>query len=42
MSRNIEEQYYRRAQASLEALSVAEEKKQVLREFMAALMERDV
>ena len=42
MSRNIEEQYYRRAQASLEALSVAEEKKLVLREFMAALMERDV
>ena len=42
MSRNIEEQYYRRAQASLEALSVAEDKKQVLREFMAALMERDV
>ena len=42
MSRNIEEQYCRRAQASLEALSVAEEKKQVLREFMAALMERDV
>ena len=41
-SRAIEEQYYRRAQASLEALSVAEEKKQVLREFMAALMERDV
>ena len=42
MSRAIEEQYYRRAQASLEALSVAEDKKQVLREFMAALMERDV
>lgn len=42
MSRAIEEQYYRRAQASLEALSVAEDRKQVLREFMAALMERDV
>ena len=42
MSRAIEEQYYRRAQASLEALSVAEDKKQVLRGFMAALMERDV
>ena len=42
MSRDIEERYYLRAQASLEALSVAEEKKQVLREFMAALMERNV
>lgn len=42
MSRTIEEHYYRRAQASLEALSVAEDRKQVLREFMAALMERDV
>ena len=42
MSRDIEERYYLRAQASLEALSVAEEKKLVLREFMAALMERNV
>ena len=42
MSRQKEDYYYRRAQASLEALSVGEEKKQMLREFMAALMQRDV
>ena len=42
MSRAIEERYYRKALASLEALSVSEEKKSVLREFMANLMERDV
>ena len=42
MSRQAEDRYYRRAQEALEALSVAEEKKQVLREFMAALMERNV
>ena len=42
MSRAIEEHYYSLAKAELEALSVNEENKQVLREFMAALMERDV
>lgn len=42
MSRAIEEQYYSLAKAELEALSVGEENKQVLREFMAALMDRDV
>ncbi|MBO5679366.1 MAG: polyprenyl synthetase family protein [Bacteroidaceae bacterium] len=42
MSRKMEDFYYRRAQASLEALSVGEDKKQVLRGFMEALMERDV
>jgi geranylgeranyl diphosphate synthase type II len=42
MSRKAEAMYYRRAQEALEALSVAEEKKLVLREFMAALMERNV
>lgn len=42
MSRAAEERYYREAQASLEALSVSDGKKQVLREFMANLMERDV
>ena len=42
VSRKMEDFYYRRALASLEALSVEKEKKQVLREFMAALMERDV
>ena len=42
MSRDIEEHYYSLAKAELEALSVNEENKQVLREFMAALMERDV
>jgi geranylgeranyl diphosphate synthase type II len=42
MSRKAEDMYYRRAQEALEALSVAEEKKLVLREFMAALMERNV
>ena len=42
MSRAIEEQYYSSAKAELEALSVSEENKQVLREFMAALMDRDV
>ncbi len=41
-SRAIEEQYYSLAKAELEALSVSEENKQVLREFMAALMDRDV
>ena len=42
MSRSIEEHYYSLAKAELESLSVSEESKQVLREFMAALMERDV
>lgn len=42
MSRKAEDFYYQRAQASLEALSVGEDRKQVLREFMAALMERNV
>ena len=42
MSRAIEEHYYSLAKAEFEMLSVSEEKKQVLREFMAALMERDV
>ena len=42
MSRAIEEQYYSLAKAELEALSVSEENKQVVREFMAALMDRDV
>lgn len=41
-SRDIEEHYYSLAKAELAALSVSEENKQVLREFMAALMERDV
>ena len=42
MSRAIEGRYYNMAKAELEALSVAEEKKEVLRQFMAMLMERDV
>lgn len=42
MSRAIEEHYYTMAKAELEALSVAEEQKSVLRQFMAMLMERDV
>ena len=42
MSRAIEERYYNMAKAELEALGVAEEKKEVLRQFMAMLMERDV
>lgn len=42
MSRAIEERYYSLAKAELEALSVAEDKKEVLRQFMAMLMERDV
>lgn len=42
MSRAIEEHYYSLAKAEFEMLSVSEEKKQALREFMAALMERDV
>ena len=42
MSRAIEEQYYSLAKAELEALSVSEENKQVVRECMAALMDRDV
>ena len=42
MSRAIEEHYYSLALAELEALSVNEEQKTVLRQFMAMLMERDV
>ena len=42
MSRAIEEHYYSLAKDELEALSVCEEQKEVLRQFMAALMERDV
>ena len=42
MSRAIEEHYYTLAKAELEALSVGEEQKVVLRQFMAMLMERDV
>ena len=42
MSRAAEERYYRQALASLEAISIGEDKKRVLREFMATLMERDV
>lgn len=42
MSRAIEEHYYSLAMVELEALSISEDNKQVLREFMAALMERDV
>lgn len=42
MSRAIEEHYYTMAKAELEALSVAEEQKSVLRQFMVMLMERDV
>lgn len=42
MSRTIEEHYYNLAKKELEALSVAKEQKEVLRQFMAMLMERDV
>ena len=42
MSRAIEEHYYSQAKAELEALSVSVEQKEVLRQFMAMLMERDV
>ena len=42
MSRAAEEHYYRQALASLEAISIGDDKKRVLREFMATLMERDV
>ena len=42
MSRSIEEHYYSLAKAELEALGVADDKKEVLRQFMAMLMERDV
>lgn len=42
MSRTIEEHYYKLAQAELEALSTSPEQKEILRQFMAMLMERDV
>ena len=42
MSRAIEEHYYSLAKAELEALCVSAEQKEVLRQFMAMLMERDV
>lgn len=42
MSRAIEEHYYGLAKAELEAISLPTEKKEVLRQFMAMLMERDV
>ena len=42
MSRAIEEHYYTLAKAELEMLSVSEEQKSVLRQFMGMLMERDV
>ena len=42
LSRAIEEHYYALAKAELEMLSVPEEQKSVLRQFMAMLMERDV
>ncbi len=42
MSRAIEEHYYSLAKAELEALSVSAEQKEVLCQFMAMLMERDV
>ena len=42
MSRAIEEHYYVLAKSELEALSVSAEQKEVLRQFMAMLMERDV
>lgn len=42
MSRLVEERYYNNAKAELEALSVSADKKAVLRQFMATLMERDV
>lgn len=42
MSRAIEEHYYNLAKVELEALSISAEQKEVLRQFMAMLMERDV
>ena len=42
MSRAIEEHYYGLTKAELELLSVPEEQKVVLRQFMAMLMQRDV
>ena len=42
MSRAIEEHYYGLAKAELEALSVPDAQKDVLRQFMTMLMERDV
>ena len=42
MSRAVEEHYYNLAKAELEALSMPVEQKEVLRQFMATLMERDV
>ena len=42
MSRAIEEHYYSLAKAELDALSVSVEQKEVLCQFMAMLMERDV
>lgn len=42
MSRAIEERYYSQAKTELDALSVSLEQKEVLRQFMAMLMERDV
>ena len=41
-SRAVEEYYYGLAKAELEALAVSAERKEVLRQFMAMLMERDV
>ena len=42
MSRTIEEHYYTLAKAELAALSVSEEQKAILAQFMAMLMQRDV
>lgn len=42
MSRTIEEHYYTLAKAELEALSLSEEQKSILAQFMAMLMQRDV
>ena len=42
MSRAIEEHYYTLAKAELAALSIPEEQKAVLAQFMAMLMQRDV
>ena len=42
ISRAIEDHYYGLAKAELEALSVSAEQKEVLRQFMTMLMERDV
>lgn len=41
-SRAIEEHYYNLAKAELEAIALPAEKKEILRQFMAMLMERDV